>query len=324
MNPRARVSRPLLTCLALAVLAHLAACHTRPADPPGSPLIIAHRGASAYLPEHTLPAYALAHGQGADVIEPDVVLTRDAVPICAHDLHADTTTNAKALYPDRARPDGHVYYADLTLAEVRTLTVTGRGDRAIPADAARPFAICTLDEMIALVQTLNARTGRRAGIVPEAKDPSFHRERGLPLEAALVRTLHARGYATDGCEIGGATIQSFDPDALQRIRSDHACALPLVYLCRADYDPPAIERLAPILQGVGFPRGVIEKPPAPSADTPPREAPLALARRLGLKVYMYTFADAPDAYAQFFRAHPIDALFADNPDVAIAARNARR
>ncbi len=333
--------REVLQLLSTAAAAPLAACAMRPTDhraatsapvtsasasrEPEAPrtLIIAHRGASAYLPEHTLAAYALAYGQGADVIEPDVVLTADGVPICAHDLHAETTTNARDLFASRTRPDGHVYYADLTLAEVRTLSVHGRGDRAVSPEAARAFTVPTLGEMIALVQTLNSRTGRQIGIIPEAKHPAFHAQRGLPLEAELVRILHARGYSSAGCEQGGATIQSFDPDTLVRIRNEHACRLPLVYLCRAEIDHARVTNMAPMLHGIGLSRHSIEPPPAPtpSPAAAPSEAPLDFARRLGLKVFTYTFTNEPENLARYISTHRIDALFTDNPDVARCARD---
>ena len=83
------------------------------------PIVIAHRGASAYLPEHTLAAKALADGQGADFIEQDVVLTRDGVPIVLHDIHLESTTDVAERYPERAREDGHFYAIDFDLREVR-------------------------------------------------------------------------------------------------------------------------------------------------------------------------------------------------------------
>jgi len=90
------------------------------------PLVIAHRGASGYLPEHTLAAKALAHGQGADYLEQDVVLTADDVPIVLHDIHLDSTTDVADRFPDRARPDGRWYAVDFSLAEVRQLAVGER------------------------------------------------------------------------------------------------------------------------------------------------------------------------------------------------------
>ena len=78
-------------------------------------MIIAHRGASAYLPEHTLEAYAYAHALRADFIEPDLVLTKDNIPICVHDIHLESTTNVEEIFPERKRSDGRWYAVDFTL-----------------------------------------------------------------------------------------------------------------------------------------------------------------------------------------------------------------
>src|SRR3712207_4128965 len=90
--------------------------------------IIAHRGASGYLPEHTLEAYSLSYGLGADYIEADVCLTKDGVPIVMHDIHLDTTTNVAKIFPDRKRKDGRYYIIDFTLQEIKKLSVNERID----------------------------------------------------------------------------------------------------------------------------------------------------------------------------------------------------
>ena len=90
------------------------------------PLIIAHRGASGYLPEHTLAAKALAYGQGADYLEQDVVLSKDGVPVIFHDTHIDTTTDVAKKFPGRQRADGRFYALDFTVSELKQLNVTER------------------------------------------------------------------------------------------------------------------------------------------------------------------------------------------------------
>ena len=105
--------------LALFSLGALAAAEPRP-------LVIAHRGASGYLPEHTLAAKALAYGQGADFLEQDVVLSKDGVPVIFHDTHVDTTTDVAKKFPGRQRADGRFYALDLTVAELKQLNVTER------------------------------------------------------------------------------------------------------------------------------------------------------------------------------------------------------
>ncbi|MCA9216274.1 MAG: hypothetical protein KDB27_24565, partial [Planctomycetales bacterium] len=91
-------------------------------------IVIAHRGASGYLPEHTLPAKALAYGMGADFLEQDVVLSRDGVPIVLHDIHIDTVTDVAKKFPNRKRGDGRFYAIDFDVAELKTLDVVERFD----------------------------------------------------------------------------------------------------------------------------------------------------------------------------------------------------
>jgi len=110
--------------LALAMAVGMMGCRTAPEPRDSSvegKLVIAHRGASGYLPEHTLAAYAMAYALGADFIEPDLVRTRDGAFICLHDIHLEPTTDVEDVFPDRKREDGRWYAADFDLAEVRRL-----------------------------------------------------------------------------------------------------------------------------------------------------------------------------------------------------------
>ena len=175
MRPRSLLA--LLLALAPAVLAQ-----------PARPLVVAHRGASGYLPEHTLAAKAHAHALGADFLEQDIVLTKDDVPVVLHDVYLDAVTDVARRFPGRARPDGRHYALDFTLAELRQLEVRERvnlktGEAQYPArypSAAAPtgLRIPTLEEELTLVQALNRSTGRVAGIYPEIKAPRWHREQG--------------------------------------------------------------------------------------------------------------------------------------------------
>ena len=143
-------------------------------------IVIAHRGASGYLPEHTLPAYALAHGMGADFIEPDLVLTRDGHLICLHDIYLQETTNVEQLFPDRARDDGRWYAADFTLDEIRRLPGRGAPRQPVP-EGRQPLR--------------RARLHRddRAGPGPERA----HRPRGGDLPRDQGPGLAPRGGAAD-------------------------------------------------------------------------------------------------------------------------------
>lgn len=123
-------------------------------------IVIAHRAASGYLPEHTLEAVALAYGMGADFIEQDLVLTKDGVPLVLHDIHLDTTTDVRKKFPDRARIDGRWYAIDFTLEEIKSLKVHERIDpkkdmavfpSRFPVGHAK-FEIPTFVEEIELIQ----------------------------------------------------------------------------------------------------------------------------------------------------------------------------
>jgi glycerophosphoryl diester phosphodiesterase len=161
---------PALIVRATILLAFTLVTALQPATPVPPPaagkIVIGHRGASGYLPEHTLEAYALAHGQGADYIEPDLVRTRDGAFLCLHDIYLEPTTDVATVFPGRARADGRFYAADFTLEEIRRLRVRERLERRFPRDASR-FAAPTFEEMIELVAGLNRTTGRGGGVYPE-------------------------------------------------------------------------------------------------------------------------------------------------------------
>ncbi len=166
------------------------------------PLVIGHRGASGYLPEHTLESYRLAIRQGADFIEPDLVATKDGALIARHEVNITQTTDV-AEHPEFADRktektiDGIVeegwFADDFTLAEIKSL-------RAVQRVPFRPqqfnglFKIPTLTEVIALALREGERRGRPVGIYPETKHPSYHQAVGLPLERRLVRILKDHGF----------------------------------------------------------------------------------------------------------------------------------
>lgn len=183
---------------------------------PPAPVVIAHRGASGYRPEHTLAAYELAIDMGADFIEPDLVLTKDAVFIARHEnalatIDAATgtvleaTTNAHALpeYADRCTTrivDGRTltgwFAEDFTLAEIKRLRARERIARERPHNTRYDdrYEIPTLQEVIDLAQRKSAALGRPIGIYPETKHPSYHASVGLAMEDRLVAILQANGW----------------------------------------------------------------------------------------------------------------------------------
>ena len=295
--------------------------------------VIAHRGASGYLPEHTLPAYAMAYAMGADYIEPDVVLTKDDVFICVHDIYIDDTTNVKEVFPERQRPDGHWYAVDFTLSEIKQLRVQERaksdGTSVFPGrfpQGLSKFEIPTFSEMIELIQGLNKSTGRNVGICPEFKSPSFHEKEGHPGEEKLLEILSKYGY--DGKD-SKVYIQCFDPYPLKKLHFELKTEIPLVQLTgeseweykneiayTKELTEENLSEIATYASVVSPEKSRIEKNP----DI------VKWAHEAGLEIIPYTFrADAlPEKYKtfedelnQFYMVYDVDALFTDFPDRAV-------
>ncbi|TVP63997.1 MAG: glycerophosphodiester phosphodiesterase [Nodularia sp. (in: Bacteria)] len=199
------------------------------------PIVIAHRGASGELPEHTLAAYKLAIERGADFIEPDLVSTEDGVLIARHEPNMINTTDVanRPEFSDRFTTkiiDGVAvagfFASDFTLTEIKIL-------RAIMQQDFRPqefnglYEIPTLEEMIELVQQIEAETGQKIGIYPETKHPTFHDALGLSLETPLLETLEKNNF-TDPSRI---YIQSFEVSNLKKLSQE--TDIPLIQLLNA-------------------------------------------------------------------------------------------
>jgi glycerophosphoryl diester phosphodiesterase len=184
------------------------------------PLVIGHRGASGYLPEHTLQSYALAIKLGADYVEPDLVATKDGHLIARHEPDITNTTDVRTKFPGRETTktvDGVEttgwFASDFTLAEIKTL-------RAVQTFPERPqrfngrFTIPTLEEVIELVKRESRKRDRRIGIYPETKHPTFHKDLGLALEPRLVKILKRAGWDSRRDPV---FIQSFEQSNLKRL-----------------------------------------------------------------------------------------------------------
>src|SRR3989442_2327795 len=204
----------LLACCASASMA---------GDPPK--IIIAHRGGSGYLREHTLPGKALAHAMGADYLEQDLVLSKDAIPVVLHDIYLDTVTDVAKRFPDRKRADGRYYALDFTVAELKQLQVTERFDRRT-GKAVFPgrfplwqgsFQIPTFEEELQFIQGLNRTIGREAGIYPEIKAPAWHRKQGVDLSPIVLGVLERYGYRTKADKV---FLQCFDYQEVKRLRTE--------------------------------------------------------------------------------------------------------
>ena len=321
------------------------------------PVVIAHRGASGYRPEHTLASYALAIEQGADFVEPDLVSTKDGHLISRHEPLLDATTDVSkhGEFASRkvervldGKPTLGFYASDFTLAEIKRL-------RAVQPNPARSkeydgqLEIPTFEEILDLVSTESRRRGRAIGVYPETKHPAFHVALGLPLEERLLEALRRRQL--DGAD-APVFIQSFESANLQYLRA--RTKVRLVQLFDDDvleYDAAGVRVVAVHIQQFGDTRG--GTPPQSLADIAKYanaigpwkrhilrdiEAPKLLrstlveqAHEAGLRVHTYTFRSEPATLAPEYAGNPtleyrqfyamgVDGVFSDFPDVALTAR----
>ncbi|WP_334018788.1 glycerophosphodiester phosphodiesterase [Alteromonas sp. S015] len=184
--------------------------------------VIAHRGASGYLPEHTLEAATLAFSLRPDFIEQDVVITKDDIPVVLHDIHLETVTDVENIFPTRHRDDGRFYVRDFTLEELRQLRVherTGSNGSQVFENRYRGnhanFNVATLAEHFELISELNRQFGTSVGVYPEVKSPAFHIDEGVDASKMVVDALNTYGF---GGENGNSYLQCFDFNEIKRIR----------------------------------------------------------------------------------------------------------
>ncbi|WP_231759588.1 glycerophosphodiester phosphodiesterase [Microbulbifer elongatus] len=325
-----------------------------------SPVVIAHRGASGYLPEHTLEAKTLAYAMRADYIEQDLVLSKDDHLIVMHDIYLDNVTNVRDLFPGRAREDGHFYTIDFTLEELKQLQVTGpfvsvlgnplpQYKQRFPLWKSR-FELATFEEELELIQGLNQSLGYGVGIYPEIKKPWFHLHEGKDISRAVLKTLKHYGYTGRDNKV---FLQAFDAEELQRIHAELMPALemdlPLVQLIAEteweekrlpedggwtnyDYDwmrtPTGLQKISTYAVGIG------PWHPMLLGQDGQVNTLVAEAQRLGLKVHPFTFRADPgqvperfDSFEDFARFYleevKVDGLFTDHPDKVRALRQKR-
>lgn len=311
---------------------------------PEPPVVIAHRGACGYLPEHTLEAASMAYAMQVDFIEQDVVLTKDDVPVVLHDIHLDTVTDVATKFPDRARDDKRFYAIDFTLSEIKRLSVHERislkTQEAVFPNRFTPgkllFQIPTLAEEIDLIHGLNKTTGRDIGIYVEIKKPAWHRKEGKDISKIVLAQLGGYGYAT---KQDNAFLQCFDPVETRRIREELGSNLKLVQLigdngwneAATDFDQMRTEeglaKIAEYADGIGPWMPHILRPTDDGADFEKTQL-VAWAHEANLVVHTFTFRkDALPEYAksfddlmQKFFEQGIDGLFTDFPDLSVKFR----
>jgi glycerophosphoryl diester phosphodiesterase len=299
--------------------------------PPDShrPLIIAHRGACAYLPEHSRGAKALAYGMGADYLEQDIVASRDGQLLVLHDETLDAISNVAQLFPGRARADGCYYCIDFDLAELRTLRLHERvdpatGQQRFPArfpHAAGSCKIVTFAEEIEFVTQLNRATGREVGIYPEIKSPAWHLEQGFDLTAAVIDALEQSGYLAAGRKI---FLQCFDGPTLKSVRARVGAALPIIQLInsRMSVTDAVLDEIATYANGIGPSQTLLATVSTQAAGFQVTDL-VERAHARSLIVHPYTFrADAlPDGVQNFdslldvfINELNVDGLFTDCTD----------
>ena len=283
--------------------------HTHSAS---APLIIAHRGASGYAPEHTLAAYALAILQGADYIEPDLVMTRDGQLVARHDNELGLTTDVaqRPEFAERKRTqtvDGVSlegwFSEDFTLAELKTLRAIERIPQQRPGNTRfdGQFEIPTLQEIIDLAKSLEASQQRVIGLYPETKHPTHFQRLNLAMEEPLLATLKRNGY--DSAE-APVYIQSFEVDNLQKLSKLTTIRLvQLLWVEGQPYDqqvlgsglgyqqmitPEGLKNIARYASGIGPEKGMIIPRDAAGNLTKPTSL-VRDAHAAKLKVHPYTF-----------------------------------
>ncbi len=293
------------------------------------PLVIAHRGASGYLPEHTLEAYQLAIKMGADYIEPDLVFSKDGVLVVRHDNYLGTTTDVED-HPEFAsrkrkwagRDDWFV--EDFTLLELKTLRARQAFEGRSKAFDGK-YQIPTFQEVIDLVATESARLGRQIGLYPETKLPSHFDSLGYDFVARLLEILDKNNLNKRESRI---FIQSFEPGILRRLNDlTEVRLIQLVTPLRGDdgemqagIPNVPLREISEYADGVGALKYLlITREGKPTAF-------VRQAKALGLDVHVWTFRD--DAYMSelfesgeselaFYLGLGIDGLFTDFPDTGV-------
>lgn len=298
-------------------------------------LVIAHRGASGERPEHTLESYRLAIDEGADYIEPDLVMTGDGFLIARHENEIGGTTDVaqRTEFAARRRTqtiDGETmtgwFTEDFTLAEIKTLRARERLPELRPQNCVfdGQFLIPTFDDIMNLAADVNRGRGAaaRIGVYPETKHPAHFAGIGLPLEQAVLDTLRRHGYDAAGSPV---FIQSFDPHNLRELRGQ--TRLPLIQLL--EHELADLAEIARYADGIGIAKALATA------------AGVRAAHAVNLKVHVWTFraeneflpADlrvgtAPAAHGdldgeiQRFLERGIDGMFVDFPAVGVRVRNA--
>jgi glycerophosphoryl diester phosphodiesterase len=268
---------------------------------------VAHRGASAYAPEHTREAYELAIEQGADFVEQDLAVTKDGVLVCLHDPTLERTTDVARVFPGRATTralGSGSFVADFTLDEVKRLDAGSWFDARFAGTR-----VLTWQEAIDLVRG-------RAGLYPELKLPALYRDRGIDVERLFVESLRQNGLAQAGAGRTPLVVQSFDAGTLQTLTAE-VPTLPRVFLIESKdasrwMTAEGLRAIRHFATGIGPAKAILDGRP----DL------VRLAHEAGLTVTPYTFRsratgrfpDVREEMRHFLFDLGVDGVFTDNPD----------
>ncbi|HKQ72295.1 MAG TPA: glycerophosphodiester phosphodiesterase family protein [Blastocatellia bacterium] len=286
---------------------------------PGKKVLVAHRGASAYAPEHTIEAYRLAIEQGADFVEQDLQITKDGVLICLHDLTLERTTNVEEIFPGRYRvdvsddqptgskPEKHWYVSDFTVSEIKQLDAGSWFNAKFTG-----VKVPTFQEAIDLVRG-------KAGLYPETKAPEVYGKRGFEMEKLVIEILKKNHLDSPGADPKTPVIiQSFSAESLRKMRSELKTTLTLTFLIGADpqnkwLSADGLKGVKEFAAGIGPSKRLIELKPEI----------VKWAHEAGLTVTPYTFRsastgkfkDVREEMRHFLFDYGVDAVFTDNPDM---------
>ena len=305
-------------------------------------LVIAHRGASGYLPEHTLESAVLAFAMNADYLELDVVMTRDGHLIIMHDLTLNATTNVDEIFPDRSGVDGKYHTMEFSLAEIKKLRVHERSKKRGSGPAFKGrfphqsllFEVPTLEEMLQLVNGLKQSHGREMGLYIEIKGAEIHRQYKLNPAKKLLAILERYDFREASDPVW---IQSFDAEVLKTLKHKHKTRIKLTQLIgenrwrlsSTDFNylktEVGLDEVAGYADGIGPWMNHIVTGKNISGDLK-LTGLVKMAHLRNLKVHPYTLRkDRLPGYAEtfedllhiFFNLAQVDGVITDFPDQAI-------
>jgi glycerophosphoryl diester phosphodiesterase len=301
-----------LTGFALIVIASPKSGNGGPKTDPfhsGRKFVVAHRGASAYAPENTLPAYELAIKQGADYVEQDLQITRDGVLVCCHDLVLSRVTNIEHVFPNRFKEElvkgrkvKKWYIYDFTLNEIKQLDA---GSHFGPQ-----FKGVTIPTWQEAIDTIRGK----AGLCPETKGPELYGKLGFDMEEMVIAVLRKNGLARSHASNPSTPIymQSFSKNGLLKLRNKYAMNWPMLWLsfAKTKWTPAMVREAKASFDSIG--------PNKHDVTT----ALVKQAHAAGLKVFPYTFLsgdeqpfkDVRSEMSHYLYDLGVDGMFTNNPD----------